>query len=136
VDVQFAVIADQVAIDAGKLSVTGVTDHFVAPAFPAPGELTVVVRLIGNATEAGAPVKARFEIFLESDPPKSLGSRTLTDRLAGSPNRRLHHLDVTWRTGPVRFPSPGQYRIQVTINGQPMAIIPFEMDTLDSPHRA
>ena len=134
-EVQLAVIADRVANEAGKLSAIGVTDHFSAPAFPAPAELTVVVRVLGGPNEAGAPVEARFEIILESEPVVLIGNQTVRDRLAGSPNRRLHHLDIIWHTGMIMFPSPGLYRIQVTINGQPMSVVPFEMDTMESPHR-
>lgn len=126
-DVAFALIADAANVSReGKLNILGAFDRIYGAAFPLTWpRMTLVVRFIASAAEYGQEKSIEI-VTLDADG-KRLGTATgkmqvPTPQGAGRGLKINHVLPMT-----VTFPGPGEYSIDILVNGEPKAAVPLEV---------
>ncbi|MBI1967729.1 MAG: hypothetical protein HYS40_07050 [Gemmatimonadetes bacterium] len=120
----FAVVADYALIDqAGKISVLGIFQHIWVQNFPAMHpRLHLVLRLKGKRTEIGEH-GVRIHLLDEQDTEilGGNGNVTFAEPPAGVTDIEAAAILVF----DVPFPHPGQYRFEITIDGERKATVPI-----------
>jgi len=125
-DVAFALMADAANVSReGKLNILGAFDRVHGAQFPLTWpRMVLVTRFIASAAEYGQEKSIEI-VTLDADG-KRLGNATGKMRVpAGQAGRQLkinHVLPMT-----VTFPAPGQYSIEILVNGEPKATVPLEV---------
>jgi hypothetical protein len=127
-DVAFALLADAANISQeGKLNILGAFDRIYGSKFPLTWpRMMLVMRFVASAVEYGSEKSIEI-VTLDADG-KKLG--TLSGKVtigAGQAGRQMkinHVLPMT-----VTFPGPGQYSIEILVNGEPKAAVPLEVVT-------
>ena len=125
-EVAFALLADAANVSReGKLNVLGAFDRIYGSKFPLTWpRMVLVTRFVASAAEYGQE-KSLEIVTLDADG-KRLGGATGKMRVPeGQAGRQLkinHVLPMT-----VTFPGPGQYSIEVLVNGEPKAAVPLEV---------
>ena len=125
-DVAFVLLADAANISReGKLNILGSFDRIHGSKFPLTWpRMVLVTRFIASPAEYGT--EKTIEIVTLDADGKKLGTATGKMVLpAGQAGRELkinHVLPMT-----MTFPAPGQYSIEVLVNGEPKAAAPLEV---------
>ena len=125
-DVAFALLADAANVSReGKLNVLGAFDRIYGSSFPLTWpRMVLVMRFEASAAEFGTE-KAIDIVTLDADGKKlgtATGKMTLPTGQAGRQLKINHVLPMT-----VTFPGPGQYSIEILVNGEPKATVPLEV---------
>jgi hypothetical protein len=125
-DVSFALLADAANVSReGKLNILGAFDRVQGAQFPLTWpRMVLVTRFIASAAEYGQ--EKSLEIVTMDADGKRLGGATGTMRVPnGQAGRQLkinHVLPMT-----VTFPGPGQYSIEILVNGESKATVPLDV---------
>jgi hypothetical protein len=125
-DVAFAMLADAANISReGKLNILGAFDRIYGSKFPLTWpRMVLVTRFVASAAEYGQE-KALEIVTLDADG-KRLGQATGKMRVpTGQSGRQLkinHVLPMA-----MTFPGPGQYSIEILVNGEPKAAVPLDV---------
>lgn len=131
-DVAFALLADAANVSReGTLNILGAFDRIHGTKFPLTwSRMTLVLRLIASAAEFGA--EKQIDIITMDADGKRLGTITgkvkLPEAKAGRQLRINHVLPMT-----VTFPAPGEYSIEILINGEPKCTAPVEVLQREQP---
>ncbi|OGO52140.1 MAG: hypothetical protein A2148_12590 [Chloroflexi bacterium RBG_16_68_14] len=131
-EVDFALLADAANISReGKLNILGSFDRIYGSKFPLTWpRMVLVTRFVASAAEYGAE-KTLEIVTLDADG-KRLGAATGRMKVpAGQSGRQLklnHVLPMT-----MTFPAPGQYSIEILVNGEPKATVPLEVVQREEP---
>jgi hypothetical protein len=114
-DVLAMILADSVLRDAvtGKWFIHGVYSSIFADEFPATYPMIVVYTSITNGHGKTNLELKLIDVDEEFD---ALGTKTITVDFADP----LVVIDVVFPLGPIVFPTPGEYRIQLFGAGQPL----------------
>ena len=125
-DVAFALLADAANVSReGKLNVLGVFDRLHGSKFPFTWpRMMLVMRFVASAAEYGTE-KSIDIITLDADGKKlgtASGKMTLPTGASGRQLKINHVLPMT-----MTFPAPGDYSIEILINGEPKATVPLEV---------
>lgn len=125
-DVAFALLADAANISReGKLNILGAFDRIYGTKFPLTWpRMVLVTRFVASASEFGQE-KSLEIVTLDADG-KRLGAATGKMRVPqGQSGRQLkinHVLPMA-----MTFPGPGQYSIEILVNGEPKATVQLEV---------
>ena len=126
-EVAFALLADAANVSReGKLNVLGAFDRIYGGQFPLTWpRMVLVTRFVASPAEFGAE-KALEIVTLDADG-KRLGAATGKMQVptppAGGRALKINHvLPMT-----VTFPGPGEYSIEILVNGEPKAAVPLEV---------
>ena len=128
----FAVVADYALVDqAGKISVLGIFQHIWVQQFPAMHpRLHLVLRLKGKRTEVG---EHGVQIRLADDAGVEIlggnGTVTFAEPPAGVTDIEAGAILVF----DVPFPHAGQYRFEITVDGEVLATVPITVTQLQNP---
>lgn len=128
----FAVVADYALVDqAGKISVLGIFQHIWVQSFPAMHpRLHLVLRLKGKRTEVGEHgVQIRLA---DEDGVEILGGNgtvTFAEPPAGVTDIEAGAILVF----DVPFPHSGQYRFEITVDGDVLATVPISVTQIQNP---
>lgn len=131
-DVAFALLADAANVSReGKLNVLGAFDRVHGATFPLTWpRMVLVTRFVASAAEYGQEKSIEI-VTLDADG-KRLGQATGKMKVPqGQAGRQLkinHVLPMT-----VTFPGPGQYSIEILVNGEPKAAVPLEVVQREQP---
>jgi hypothetical protein len=126
VDVAFALLADAANVSReGKLNILGSFDRIYGSKFPLTWpRMVLVTRFVASAAEFGT--EKSIEIVTMDADGKRLGTAsgkmTLPTGQAGRQLKINHVLPMT-----MTFPAPGQYSIEILVNGEPKATVPLEV---------
>lgn len=125
-EIAFALLADAANVSReGKLNVLGAFDRIYGSKFPLTWpRMVLVTRFEASAAEYGAE-KSLEIVTLDADG-KQLGKATGKMKIReGQPGRqmRINHVLPMSMT----FPAPGQYSIEILVNGEPKATVPLEV---------
>jgi hypothetical protein len=126
VDVAFALLADAANVSReGKLNILGSFDRIYGSKFPLTWpRMVLVTRFVASAAEFGT--EKSIEIVTMDADGKRLGTAsgkmTLPKGQAGRQLKINHVLPMT-----MTFPAPGQYSIEILVNGEPKATVPLEV---------
>jgi len=128
----FAVVADYAIVDqAGKLSVLGIFQHIWVQQFPAMHpRLHLVLRLKGKRTEIGEHA-VQIRLADESDTELLGGSGTVN--FAEPPAGVTEIEAAAVLVFDVPFPHAGQYRFDITVDGERKAAVPITVSQLPPP---
>ena len=127
----FAVVADYALVDqAGKISVLGIFQHIWVQQFPAMHpRLHLVLRLKGKRTEVG---EHGVQIRLADDAGVEIlggnGTVTFAEPPAGVTDIEAGAILVF----DVPFPHAGQYRFEITVDGEVLATVPITVTQLQN----
>ena len=125
-EVSFALLADAANISReGKLNVLGAFDRIYGAKFPLTWpRMMLVTRFLASAAEFGA--EKSIEIVTLNADGKRLGGATGKMRVPqGQSGRALkinHVLPMA-----MTFPAPGEYSIEILVNGESKATVPLEV---------
>jgi hypothetical protein len=125
-EIAFALLADAANVSReGKLNVLGAFDRIYGTKFPLTWpRMVLVTRFEASAAEYGA--EKTLEIVTMDADGKQLGKATGKMKIReGQPGRlmRINHVLPMAMT----FPGPGQYSIEILVNGEPKATVPLEV---------
>ncbi|HEX9611459.1 MAG TPA: hypothetical protein VF978_06195 [Gemmatimonadales bacterium] len=128
----FAVVADYALVDqAGKISVLGIFQHIWVQQFPAMHpRLHLVLRLKGKRTEIGEHA-VQIRLLDEGDVEILGGNGNVT--FAEPPARVTDIEAAAVLAFDVPFPHAGQYRFEITIDGEPKASVPITVSQMPPP---
>lgn len=128
----FAVVADYALVDqSGKMSVLGIFQHIWVQQFPAMHpRLHLVLRLKGKRTEIGEYV---VQIRLLDDADAELLGGSGTVNFAEPPAGVVEIEAAAVLVFDVPFPHPGQYRFEITVDGERKATVPITVSLLPQP---
>ena len=120
----FAVVADYALVDqSGKMSVLGIFQHIWVPQFPAMHpRLHLVLRLKGKRTEVGEH-QVQIKLLDENDGELLCGSGTVN--FAEPPAGVTEIEAAAVLVFDVPFPRAGQYRFEITVDGDRKANVPI-----------
>jgi hypothetical protein len=120
----FAVVADYALVDqAGKMSVLGIFQHIWVQQFPAMHpRLHLVLRLKGRRTEIGEH-GVQIRLLDEGDTELLGGSGTVN--FAEPPAGVTEIEAAAVLVFDVPFPHAGQYRFEITVDGERKATVPI-----------
>lgn len=120
----FAVVADYALVDqAGKMSVLGIFQHIWVQQFPAMHpRLHLVLRLKGKRTEIGEH-GVQIRLLDEGDTEVLGGSGTVN--FAEPPAGVTEIEAAAVLVFDVPFPHAGQYRFEITVDGERKATVPI-----------
>ena len=120
----FAVVADYALVDqAGKMSVLGIFQHIWVQQFPAMHpRLHLVLRLKGKRTEVGEH-GVQIRLLDEGDTELLGGSGTVN--FAEPPAGVTEIEAAAVLVFDVPFPHAGQYRFEITVDGERKATVPI-----------
>lgn len=126
-DVAFALLADAANVSReGKLNVLGAFDRIHGAQFPLTWpRMVLVTRFVASAAEYGQEKSIEI-ITLDADG-KRLGAATgkmqvPTPDAGGRPLKINHILPMT-----LTFPGPGEYSIEILVNGESKAAVPLDV---------
>ncbi len=125
-DIAFAMLADAANVSReGTLNILGSFDRIHGAKFPLTySRMVLVMRFIASAAEYGSEKKIDI-VTLDADG-KQLGKISGSLKLPeGRPGRQLkinHVLPLT-----VTFPAPGEFSVEILVNGEPKATVPVEV---------
>jgi hypothetical protein len=125
----FAVVADYALVDqAGKISVLGIFQHIWVQQFPAMHpRLHLVLRLKGKRTEVGEHgVQIRLADEAGAEILGGNGTVTFAEPPAGVTDIEAGAILVF----DVPFPHQGQYRFEITVDGDVLATVPITVTQL------
>jgi hypothetical protein len=132
-DIAFALLADAANVSReGKLNVLGAFDRINGAQFPLTWpSMVLVTRFVASAAEYGQEKSIEI-ITLDADG-KRLGAATGTMQVPSPEGGRVlkinHILPMT-----LTFPGPGEYSIEILVNGEPKAAVPLDVVQLpDAP---
>ncbi len=135
----FAVVADYALVDqSGKMSVLGIFQHIWVQQFPAMHpRLHLVLRLKGKRTEIG---EHGVQIRLVDDGETELLGGSGTVNFAEPPAGVTEIEAAAVLVFDVPFPHAGQYRFEITVDGEKKATVPITVSqlpqqSLESPPR-
>src|SRR5206468_2420739 len=129
VHLDFAVVADYALVDqSGKMSVLGIFQHIWVQQFPAMHpRLHLVLRLKGKRTEIGEH-GVQIRLSDESDTELLGGSGTVN--FAEPPAGVTEIEAAAVLVFDVPFPHAGQYRFEITVDGERKASVPITVSQL------
>lgn len=125
-DVAFAMLADAANISReGTLNILGSFDRIHGSKFPLTwNRMMLVMRFVASAAEYGT--EKNIDIVTMDADGKQLGKITGKVKLpAKHTGRQLkinHMLPMS-----VKFPTPGEYCVEILVNGEPKASVPVEV---------
>ncbi|MEX1252974.1 MAG: hypothetical protein WEE64_01405 [Dehalococcoidia bacterium] len=125
-DVTFALLADAANFSReGKLNVLGAFDRIHGSQFPLVWpRMVLVMRFVVTPAEFGS--EKTLEIITLDLDGKKLGTATGKMTVPAGPSGRQlkidHVLPLT-----MTFPGPGEYSIEILVNGDPKARVPLEV---------
>jgi hypothetical protein len=126
-DIAFALLADAANVSReGKLNVLGAFDRIHGAQFPLTWpRMVLVTRFVASAAEYGQEKSIEI-ITLDADG-KRLGAATgkmqvPTPNAGGRALKINHILPMT-----LTFPGPGEYSIEILVNGEPKAAVPLDV---------
>ncbi len=132
-DIAFALLADAANVSReGKLNILGAFDRINGAQFPLTWpSMVLVTRFVASAAEYGQEKSIEI-ITLDADG-KRLGAATGTMQVPSPEGGRVlkinHILPMT-----LTFPGPGEYSIEILVNGEPKAAVPLDVVQLaDAP---
>ncbi len=125
-DVAFALLADAANVSReGKLNILGSFDRIYGSKFPLTWpRMVLVTRFVASAAEFGTEKSIEI-VTLDADGKRlgtASGKMTLPKGQAGRQLKINHVLPMT-----MTFPAPGQYSIEILVNGEPKATVPLEV---------
>ena len=125
----FAVVADYALVDqSGKMSVLGIFQHIWVPQFPAMHpRLHLVLRLKGKRTEIG---EHRVQIRLLDEEDTELLGGAGTVNFAEPPAGVTEIEAAAVLVFDVPFPRAGQYRFEITVDGDRKATVPITVSQM------
>src|SRR3970040_612940 len=125
-EVAFALLADAANVSReGKLNVLGAFDRIYGAKFPLTWpRMVLVTRFIASAAEFGAE-KSLEIVTLDADG-KRLGGATGKMRVPQGQSGRALKINHVLPMG-MTFPAPGEYSIEILVNGEPKATVPLEV---------
>jgi hypothetical protein len=131
-DIAFALLADAANVSReGKLNILGAFDRLHGAKFPLTWpRMVLVTRFVASAAEYGQE-KALEIITMDADGKRLGGANGKMKVPQGQSGRQLkinHVLPMA-----VTFPSPGQYSIEILVNGEPKATVPLEVVQREQP---
>jgi hypothetical protein len=129
VHLDFAVVADYALVDqSGKMSVLGIFQHIWVQQFPAMHpRLHLVLRLKGKRTEIG---EHAVQIRLADDADTELLGGSGTVNFAEPPAGVTEIEAAAVLVFDVPFPHAGQYRFEITVDGERKATVPITVSQL------
>src|SRR5262245_25615071 len=129
VHLDFAVVADYALVDqSGKMSVLGIFQHIWVPQFPAMHpRLHLVLRLKGRRTEVGEH-QVQIKLMDEEDAELLGGSGTVN--FAEPPAGVTEIEAAAVLVFDVPFPRAGQYRFEITVDGERKATVPITVSQM------
>ena len=129
VHLDFAVVADYALVDqSGKMSVLGIFQHIWVQQFPAMHpRLHLVLRLKGKRTEIGEHA-VQIRLADEADTELLGGSGTVN--FAEPPAGVTEIEAAAVLVFDVPFPRAGQYRFEITVDGERKATVPITVSQL------
>src|SRR6266481_1815234 len=125
----FAVVADYALVDqAGKISVLGIFQHIWVQQFPAMHpQLHLVLRLKGKRTESGSHgVNIRLVDEHDAELLGGSGNVNFAEPPAGVTEIEAAAILVF----DVPFPHAGQYRFEITVDGERKANVPITVSQM------
>ena len=125
-DVAFALLADAANISReGKLNILGAFDRIYGSKFPLTWpRMVLVTRFEASAAEYGSE-KSLEIVTLDADG-KRLGSASGKMKIGTGQSGRQIKINHVLPMG-MTFPTPGQYSIEILVNGEPKATVPLEV---------
>src|SRR6266700_6081654 len=125
----FAVVADYALVDqSGKMAVLGIFQHIWVPQFPAMHpRLHLVLRLKGRRTEVG---EHQVQIKLLDDADGELLGGSGTVNFAEPPAGVTEIEAAAVLVVDVPFRHAGQYRFEITVDGERKASVPITVSQL------
>ncbi len=125
-DVAFALLADAANVSReGKLNILGAFDRINGSKFPLTWpRMVLVTRFVASAAEYGTEKAIEF-VTLDADGKRlgtASGKMTVPTGQSGRQLKINHVLPMT-----MTFPAPGQYSIEILVNGEPKATVPLEV---------
>ncbi len=125
-DVAFALLADAANISReGKLNILGAFDRIYGSKFPLTWpRMVLVTRFEASAAEYGSE-KSLEIVTLDADG-KRLGSASGKMKIGTGQSGRQIKINHVLPMG-MTFPAPGQYSIEILVNGEPKAAVPLEV---------
>lgn len=125
-DVAFALLADAANISReGKLNILGAFDRIYGSKFPLTWpRMVLVTRFEASAAEYGSE-KSLEIVTLDADG-KRLGSASGKMKIGTGQSGRQIKINHVLPMG-MTFPTPGQYSIEILVNGEPKAAVPLEV---------
>ena len=125
----FAVVADYALVDqSGKMSVLGIFQHIWVPQFPAMHpRLHLVLRLKGKRTEVG---EHQVQIKLMDEMNAELLGGSGTVNFAEPPAGVTEIEAAAVLVFDVPFPRAGQYRFEITVDGERKATVPITVSQM------
>ncbi len=125
-DVAFALLADAANISReGKLHILGAFDRIYGSKFPLTWpRMVLVTRFEASAAEYGSE-KSLEIVTLDADG-KRLGSASGKMKIGTGQSGRQIKINHVLPMG-MTFPAPGQYSIEILVNGEPKAAVPLEV---------
>ncbi len=125
----FAVVADYALVDqSGKMSVLGIFQHIWVQQFPAMHpRLHLVLRLKGRRTEIG---EHAVQIRLVDDAETELLGGSGTVNFAEPPAGVTEIEAAAVLVFDVPFPHAGQYRFEITVDGERKTTVPITVSQL------
>src|SRR5216110_352977 len=132
VHLDFAVVADYALVDqSGKMSVLGIFQHIWVQQFPAMHpRLHLVLRLKGRRTEIG---EHAVQIRLVDDAETELLGGSGTVNFAEPPAGVTEIEAAAVLVFDVPFPHAGQYRFEITVDGERKANVPITVSQMPPP---
>ena len=129
VHLDFAVVADYALVDqSGKMSVLGIFQHIWVQQFPAMHpRLHLVLRLKGRRTEIG---EHAVQIRLVDDAETELLGGSGTVNFAEPPAGVTEIEAAAVLVFDVPFPHAGQYRFEITVDGERKTTVPITVSQL------
>ena len=125
-DIAFALLADAANISReGKLNILGAFDRIYGTKFPLQWPRMVrVTRFEASAAEYGSE-KSLEIVTLDADG-KRLGSASGKMKIGTGQSGRQIKINHVLPMG-MTFPAPGQYSVEILVNGEPKAAVPLEV---------
>ena len=125
-DVAFALLADAANISReGKLNILGAFDRIYGSKFPLTWpRMVLVTRFEASAAEYGSE-KSLEIVTLDADG-KRLGSASGKMKIGTGQSGRQIKINHVLPMG-MTFPTPGQYSIEILVNGEPKATVPLDV---------
>jgi hypothetical protein len=130
-EIAFAMLADAANVSReGKLNVLGAFDRIHGAKFPLTWpRMMLVTRFIASAAEFGTE-KTLDIVTMDADGKRlgrASGKMRINEGRAGRQLKINHVLPMS-----ITFPSPGEYSIEILVNGEPKATVPLEVVQQDS----
>ena len=125
-EVAFAMLADAANISReGKLNILGAFDRIYGAKFPLRWpRMVLVTRFEASAAEFGS--EKSIEIVTMDADGKRLGKASGKMKIGEGRTGRQIKINHVLPMG-MTFPAPGEYSIEILVNGEPKATVPLEV---------